>query len=324
VKIVVTGGYGFIGSHFVEIAVQNGHHVIVIDKLTYAADFSNLNHLPRNSFQFIKTDIADFKSLELAFELTIGSDVGVLVNFAAESHVDRSIASSRIFLESNVLGVLNLLELQRHGRFTKLIQVSTDEIYGSIADGSWSENSPSDPRSPYSASKASAEHFCSAYRNTYGLDIMITRCCNNYGPRQSAEKFIPTVIRNILADRPIPIYGSGQNEREWVYVKDHALAILKIAESRQKSSVFNIGGTPLRNLDLANLIGHSISGLAPKIEYVEDRKGHDFRYSVNDELIRSELGWTPSVSLDEGLKLTNDWYSMNQEWLENSLKRSIL
>ena len=289
-RFIVTGGMGFIGSHFVELLLENEHEILLIDKMTYAANPLNLNQEIQNYANFRKIDIADAVSLNECVQ-KFGS-VDCIVNFAAESHVDRSIKNSMPFVESNIKGTMNLLELLRNSAAKKMIQVSTDEVYGSINTGSWDENSNLDPRSPYSASKASAEMMCSAYRNTHGTKVIVTRCANNFGPRQSIEKFIPLAITSIFNGSQIPIYGDGSNRREWVHVFDHCQAIYKLAVA-EKSNLYtyNIGGMEFSNLNIAEIISQTTNKAPAKIVFVTDRLGHDFRYSVNDERIRSEFGW---------------------------------
>jgi dTDP-glucose 4,6-dehydratase len=319
-KIVVTGGMGFIGSHFVELALQDNHEILVLDKMTYAANELNLSSAIRDEITLKKIDISDRNSLAQALLSFQGTDC--IVNFAAESHVDKSIEDSSPFLESNVKGTVNLLELVKSGLAKKMIQVSTDEVYGSASKDSWTENSPLAPRSPYSASKASAEFFCDAYRNTYGINIVVSRCANNYGSRQSVEKFIPTAISSILTDRNIGVYGDGKNRREWLHVLDHCHAIYLLMNERVlKNSHYNIGGTELSNNELARKLIEISKKSTSSIEYISDRLGHDFRYSVDDSRIRQELGWSPIHNLYEGLLQTYEWYFENPEWIALSRGR---
>jgi dTDP-glucose 4,6-dehydratase len=314
--IVVTGGYGFIGSSFVELAIAAGHEVSIIDKLTYAADLTNIKKEIAEYCTFGELDISDNNSLVAYLEIL--PKIDYIVNFAAESHVDRSIKDGMPFVQSNVLGVVNLLEFVKRNKFIKFLQVSTDEVYGTIPEGAWDENSPLDPRSPYSASKASAEFFCLAYRNTHRLQITITRCANNFGPRQSAEKLIPTIIRSVLADKPVPVYGTGTNVREWIYVDDHAGAILKVIEKiNPQHVVYNIGGEPHTNISLVKRVLVMLDRGEDFIEFVADRHGHDFRYSVESQLFESEFSKI-SFDFDHHLRKTVNWYLNNYEWLKRS------
>lgn len=314
--IVVTGGYGFIGSSFVELAIAAGHEVSILDKLTYAADLNNIEKDVANRCAFEKLDISDNHALVAHLENLPRIDY--IVNFAAESHVDRSINDGAPFVQSNILGVVNLLEFVKKHKYIKFLQVSTDEVYGTISEGSWSEKAAIDPRCPYSASKASAELFCAAYRNTHQLQIRITRCANNFGPKQSAEKLIPTIIRSVLANRSIPVYGDGSNVREWIYVDDHASAILKIVEkSNPLHEVYNIGGEALTNINLVNAILDLLGKDEDCIEFVVDRPGHDYRYSVDSSLLANEFGRIES-NLQFNLRKTIEWYLANPEWLKRS------
>lgn len=319
--IVVTGGYGFIGSSFVALATAAGHKVSIIDNMTYAADFANIKEDIANSCNFEALDISEHDKLFAYLNRLSGIDY--IVNFAAESHVDRSIVDGKPFVQSNILGVVNLLEYIKNCRGIRFLQVSTDEVYGSISMGSWKESSTIDPRSPYSASKASAELFCAAYRNTHQLQVTITRCANNFGPKQSAEKLIPTVIRNVLADRPVPVFGGGTNVREWIYVDDHAAALLKIVESRNlQHHVYNIGGEAHTNINLVKSILELMGKNEDCIEFVADRPGHDFRYSVDSSLYETEFG-TIKHKLHINLKNTISWYVTNLDWLRRSESRVI-
>lgn len=318
-KFIVTGGMGFIGSHFVELLLAINHEVLLVDKLTYAANPLNLSQEVQNAANFKKIDIADAPSLRQCVENFGASDF--IVNFAAESHVDRSIENTLPFLESNVKGTLNLLELLRNGAARKMIQVSTDEVYGSLKAGSWDESSNLDPRSPYSASKASAEMMCNAYRNTFGLSVITTRCANNFGPRQSVEKLIPLAISRLLDGKKIPIYGDGSNRREWIHVLDHCDAVYKLATAESNEfQIYNIGGSEFTNLEIGKALSLIVSGTPINIEYVTDRLGHDYRYSVNDNRIRSELNWNPSIVFEDGISETVNWYRNNLDWIVESRK----
>jgi dTDP-glucose 4,6-dehydratase len=319
-RFIVTGGMGFIGSHFVDLLLANNHQVLLVDKLTYAANPLNLSQDVQNEANFRKIDISDAPSLNECVQNFGNADC--IVNFAAESHVDRSIENTLPFLESNIKGTINLLELLRSGAAKKMIQVSTDEVYGSLDTGSWDEGSNLDPRSPYSASKASAEMMCNAYRNTFGLQVIVTRCANNFGPRQSVEKFIPLAISSILKGDKIPIYGDGLNRREWIHVRDHCLAIYTLATTEKaKFDIYNVGGKEFTNLEIAEALSKVATGTAANIGYVKDRLGHDFRYSVNDQRIRSEFNWEPILAFENAIGETIDWYRSNPEWIKESRKR---
>jgi dTDP-glucose 4,6-dehydratase len=319
-RFIVTGGMGFIGSHFVDLLLANNHQVLLVDKLTYAANPFNLSQEVQNEANFRKIDISDAPSLNECVQNFGNADC--IVNFAAESHVDRSIENTMPFLESNIKGTINLLEMLRSGAAKRMIQVSTDEVYGSLDTGSWDEGSNLDPRSPYSASKASAEMMCNAYRNTFGLQVIVTRCANNFGPRQSVEKFIPLAISSILKGDKIPIYGDGLNRREWIHVRDHCQAIYTLATTEKaKFDIYNVGGKEFTNLEIAEALSKVATGIAANIGYVKDRLGHDFRYSVNDERIRSEFNWEPVFVFDKAIGETIDWYRSNPEWIKESRKR---
>ena len=288
--------------------------------MTYAANPLSLSQEVQNEANFQKIDIADSISLNECVQ-KFGS-VDFIVNFAAESHVDRSIKNSMPFIESNIKGTMNLLELVRNGGAKRMFQVSTDEVYGSLNTGSWDENSNLDPRSPYSASKASAEMMCNAYRNTYGIQVFITRCANNFGPRQSVEKFIPLAITSIFSGNQIPIYGDGSNCREWVHVFDHCQAIYKLVNAEKLNHyTYNIGGVEFSNLNIAETISQATKKEPASIKFVADRLGHDFRYSVNDERIRTEFGWKPKYAFESAIGETIDWYRNNPEWIKISQKQ---
>lgn len=315
--ILVTGGLGFIGSHFVEKQIQLGHEVVIWDNFTYASSLHNLSLKVRDQVIIEKIDISNLNAIESA--ISNHKIFDCIVNFAAESHVDRSISNPTIFFESNVMGVVNLLELYRQGKTKKFIQVSTDEVYGSIDQGSWNELEPLDPRSPYAASKASAELICNAYGNTYGLRPIITRSSNNFGPRQSVEKLIPKAISNILRGEPVTIYGNGLQRREWIYVKDNVDAIsLILHEDKIERYKFNIGGEELNNFEVVTLLCEIMVKYDPQIEYVKDRPGHDFRYSMNDSLFRGTFKEFQSGDFLKDLRTTVNWYIENPDWLRSS------
>ena len=313
-KVLVTGGAGFIGSNFVRLVLSNSETSIqaitVLDKLTYAGTLTNLAGLPKDAFEFIQGDICD---QSLVSEL--GKRHDVIINFAAESHVDRSINSARDFMTTNIVGAQTLLETLRFGTVQTIIQVSTDEVYGSIENGSWDENFPLNPNSPYAATKASSDLIARSYSKTYGVDVRITRCSNNYGPNQFPEKIIPLFITSLIDNKKIPLYGNGQNYREWLHVEDHCRAILKVLTNGKSGEIYNIGGgTELSNKDLTMKILNLMNKDESCIEYVEDRLGHDFRYSVNSRKILDQLGFTPKINFENGILDTINWYLNNENW----------
>lgn len=320
-KILVTGGAGFIGSNFVRHAIEGDYRgisdVSVLDKLTYAGNLNNFTRNQRNNFDFIHGDICD---VELVNDLVPKFDA--IINFAAESHVDRSIGSARAFFDSNTIGVQTLLDAVKNNPQVRMLQVSTDEVYGSISKGSWDENFPLSPNSPYSASKASAELLLRAYYVTYGLDVVSTRCSNNYGPFHYPEKLIPLFITNLILGKKVPVYGTGVNVRDWLHVDDHCRGILAVLLNGKSGNAYNIGGgRELSNLDITQKILTALGEHESRIEYVEDRLGHDLRYSVNWNKIRDQLGYQPKVDFEEGLRETIDWYQRNQQWWEPLLKK---
>ncbi len=310
----MTGGAGFIGSNFVRRILDGSFggisSVTVLDKLTYAGTLTNLSGLPKGSYEFVKGDICD---QNLVTKLANRHDS--IVNFAAESHVDRSIMGAKDFVETNVLGTQTLLEAARRGVVETVIQVSTDEVYGSIVAGSWSEAEPLLPNSPYAASKASADLIARSYHQTYGLDVRITRCSNNYGPNQFPEKLIPRFVTSLIEGNKVPVYGNGSNVRDWLHVDDHCRALFSVLTRGQPGEVYNIGGgTELTNLELTLKILDLMGMDESFIEHVPDRLGHDFRYSVNVEKISRQLGFRPEVSLEVGLSKTVEWYQKNETW----------
>ena len=316
-RLLVTGGAGFIGSNYIRMLV-NGElkgisKIIVLDKLTYSGNKQNLIDLDSSSFEFIQGDICD---TDLVSKLS--KQVDAIVNFAAESHVDRSIDSSREFIQTNVLGAHTLLESARKSNVEIFLQISTDEVYGSITEGSWDEKFPLKPNSPYAASKASADLISQAYHRTYGMDVRITRCSNNYGPYQYPEKVIPLFITNLIQDKKVPLYGQGLNVRDWLHVTDHCRGIHLVLTKGKPGDVFNIGGgRELSNLELTRVILKEMGASEERIEEVADRLGHDFRYSLNIEKITKQLGYKPEVSFEEGISKTIQWYKSNQTWWRN-------
>ena len=299
-RLLVTGGAGFIGSNFVRRIVDGTFsgisQVTVLDKLTYAGTLKNLEMLPENSFEFIRGDISD---PGLVSDLVKRSDA--IVNFAAESHVDRSITGARDFIETNVLGVQNLLAAALTNEVKTFVQISTDEVYGTISKGSWDEDFPLLPNSPYSASKASADLICRSYHRTFGMDVRVTRCSNNYGPYQFPEKIIPLFITNLIEDKKVPLYGKGLNVRDWLHVDDHCQGIFAVLTSGKPGNIYNIGGgRELTNREVTDLILRKFSRDESSIEYVADRLGHDLRYSVSHKKITRELGYQPKIQFEEG------------------------
>lgn len=315
-RILITGGAGFIGSNFVRCFAGNAFHgiseIIVLDKLTYAGVLSNLDSIsPSACYRFVKGDICNSK---LVSELI--NSVDCVVNFAAESHVDRSIDSAAEFVKTNVGGVQVLLDvIKASGRKIRFVQVSTDEVYGSIATGSWTEDWPLLPNSPYSATKASGELLARAYHKTHGLDVVITRCSNNYGTHHFPEKLIPLFVTNLLEGKKVPVYGNGKNVRDWLHVDDHCRGIYQVLMNGRSGEIYNIGGgRELTNLEITQLILDAMNKDESSIEYVEDRKGHDLRYSVDWSKIKNELGYKPQVKFEDGLRETIQWYSDNEAW----------
>jgi len=303
-RILVTGGAGFIGSQFVR-GLRDAD-VTVLDKLTYAGNRANLEGVPH---RFVHGDVCD---AELLSRIVPGHDL--VVNFAAESHVDRSIEGAAEFVRTNVLGTQTLLQACLDAGVPKVVQVSTDEVYGSIDIGSWDESAPVRPRSPYAASKAGGDLIAQAYAITHGLDVSITRCGNNYGPRQYPEKIIPLFITNLLRGRKVPLYGDGGNVRDWIHVEDHCAGIRLVAEAGEPGEVYHIAGTAeLTNKELTARLLEACGKGWDMVEYVADRKGHDRRYSLDDRKLRA-LGWRPRISFEQGLKETVRWYQENRGW----------
>lgn len=313
-KLLVAGGLGFIGSNFITnvIGKKDTEAVVNIDNISYGASRENLSQFKGDSrYKFVEGDIADAAMLSRFLP-----KVDVVVNFAAQTHVDRSIADPWSFFRSNVTGVFTILEaLRQVDGGTKFVQVGTDEEYGEIADGSFAEGDPLTPSSPYAATKVSATMLVLAYARTYGLDVMVTRCTNNYGPYQFPEKFIPKTIIRAYMGVKVPVYGDGLNSRDWIHVEDHCEAVELVMRRGKLGSVYNIaGGNELANLDLVKMILKAMKKPESLIEFVEDRPGHDKRYSLNDEKIRAELGWKPKHKFESGLEETIQWYLENEKW----------
>jgi dTDP-glucose 4,6-dehydratase len=328
-RLVVTGGAGFIGSAVVCRAIGDGHAVLTVDKLTYAGRMEALDEVSASpSHQFLKADITDSRAMERAFA---EFEPDAVLHLAAESHVDRSIDDPNSFITTNVQGTFTLLEAalrywSRRRNDFRFIHISTDEVFGALGeDGCFDLDSRYAPNSPYAASKAAADHLARAWERTYGLPVIVTNCSNNYGPRQHAEKFIPTVIRHARAGEPIPVYGNGQNVRDWIYVDDHVAGLMATLHHGQPGGTYLFGGRcDVRNIDLAHAIcrildrrvpRHDKKGYAAQIDLVNDRPGHDFRYSIDPSHAESALRWTAHEQLETGLTKTIDWYLANPQWL---------
>lgn len=314
--LLVTGGAGFIGSCFVrhELKKHPDYKIINLDALTYCGNIENLRDVEDNSnYKFVHGNICDRK---LVRELVAEADC--VINFAAESHVDNSIKHPEIFVETNVQGTLNLLQASKELGVERYLQVSTDEVYGTLGKtGYFYETTPLAPNSPYSASKASADMLVRAYRETYGLPTLNTRCSNNYGPYQYPEKLIPFFISQLLKGEKVPVYGDGLNVRDWLYVYDHCEAIDVVLHKGKVGEVYNIGGhNEKTNMEITRLILEAMGKDEASIKYVEDRLGHDRRYAISNDKITSELGWKPSLTFEEGIKITIDWYLNNQDWIK--------
>ena len=329
-KIIVTGGLGFIGSNLIDLLIKKKFFVINIDKVTYSSNFYNIKeHKNSKKYKFIKCDIGEKKFKKILFKYKPNA----IFNLAAETHVDRSIDNPKNFIKSNFVDVFNLLECFREYSKkykSKLIHISTDEVYGDIIYGRSTESYPYKPSSPYAASKAASDHLVSSYVRTYKIPAIITNCSNNYGPKQHPEKLIPKLIYNMLNNKPLPIYGKGTNSREWIYVKDHCEALLKVFTKGKIGEFYNIGSNKnLNNLQvLKKLISVSKNkfklGKKVKLLFVKDRPGHDIRYALNSNKIKKELGWSPKISFDKGIKLTFDWYFKNKPYYKSLFKKDII
>ncbi len=320
VKLFVTGGAGFIGSCFIRLALSElpGARVTNFDALTYAGNLDNLEGLDAERHRFVRGDICDPEAVRAALE----DGTEYLVNFAAESHVDRSIHSAAAFVRTNVLGTQVLIDAARERGVRRFVHVSTDEVMGSLPerdDAFFTEESPFEPNSPYSASKAAAEHLCRAAHHTHGLDVVTTRCGNNYGPRQFPEKFLPLMLANAMRDREIPVYGDGRNVRDWIYVEDHCRAILAVAERGRAGEVYNVGArNERRNLEVVESVLGQLGKPLSLVRHVKDRPGHDRRYAIDPAKIETELGWRPRETWETGLRKTIRWYAENPEWVERA------
>lgn len=308
-NLLITGGAGFMGSHFVKYLLPHypDYRVVVFDKLTYAGNLNNLKEVEANEhYAFVKGDIGDADALDRALE---EHQIEAIVNYAAETHVDRSILAPRAFLETDVLGTYTLLETVRRHQVKRLIQISTDEVYGDIGEGAASESAPFRPSSPYAAAKAGGDHLCHAYYRTYQTPVIVTHSCNFYGSNQYPEKLIPLFITNLLAGKKVPLYGDGRQAREWIFTADHCRAIDLILHQGRLGESYNIGtGQRKKNIETARLILDLMGKDESDIEYVQDRPGHDGRYAINCDKLKRELGWEPEVPFVEGLKQTVSWY----------------
>ena len=329
-KIIVTGGLGFIGSNLIEILLKKNFYVINLDKITYSSNFYNIKEFKKSKkYKFIKFDIKNKNLRKIIFKY---KPFGIF-NLAAETHVDRSIDNPKSFIQSNIIGVYNLLECfkdysKKHK--SKLIHISTDEVYGDVLSGRSTEEYPYKPSSPYAASKAASDHLVNSYIRTYKIPAIVTNCSNNYGPKQHPEKLIPKLIYNIINNKPLPIYGKGKNSREWIYVKDHCEALLKVFTKGKIGEFYNIGSNKnLNNLQvtksLLNISKNKINlGKKVRILFIKDRPGHDIRYALNSNKIKKNLKWKPKINFRKGIELTFDWYNKNKLFFKSLSKNDII
>lgn len=324
--ILVTGGAGFIGSNFIRLMLKEHpeYTIINLDALTYAANKQTIAQFSQfhPHYQFVYGDITNQKLVEALLK---GGNVDAIINFAAETHVDRSIQSSQPFIHTNVEGTRALLDAARIAGIKKFVQISTDEVYGTTTEGEFTETTLLNPRSPYSASKAAAEHLANSYFVTYGLPVTITRSSNNYGPYQFPEKFIPVAVTNLIEDKKIPVYGQGKNIRDWLHVEDNCRAVAIVLEKGKQGEVYNIGasGDEKPNITVARMIAAAFGKGDETIEFVQDRPGHDFRYALSSEKIKTELGWKPIKTFEEGLHETIQWYKENENWWKPLKQRVV-
>lgn len=316
-RLLVTGGAGFIGSNFIRhfLRAHPGSSVTNLDNLTYAGNLENLTEIESDpNYRFLRADVADAGSIEQA----LSDQVDAVIHFAAETHVDRSIADASAFVRTNVLGTFTLLDVARRKGVGRMVYVSTDEVYGSMEPGQWAtEGSMLEPNSPYAASKASADLVARSYWQTYHFPVITTRCSNNYGPYQFPEKLIPLMVANAMDGKRLPVYGDGLNERDWIHVEDHCRAIDRVLESGRPGEIYNIGfGEPVTNLEIVHSLLHLLGRSDDLIEFVKDRPGHDRRYALDTTKIRRELGWQPAISVEAGLRSTVDWYASHSAWMQ--------
>lgn len=323
-NVLITGGAGFIGSNFINyiLSSREDWNVINIDKLTYAGNLENLKESEKKkNYSFVKGDITNNELIDYVFKKF---SIRYVINFAAESHVDRSILGSEIFYRTNVIGTNVLLEASRRYEIEKFVQISTDEVYGSLgANGLFTEQTPLSPNSPYSSSKAAADMAALSFYHTYGVPVVVTRCSNNYGPLQFPEKLIPLMIINSLNNKKLPVYGDGLNVRDWIYVTDHNKAVELVFEKGKVGEVYNIGASrEMKNIDIVKLILSKLNKSFDLIEYVKDRPGHDRRYAIDSSKIQNELGWKPEYEFESALGKTIDWYLSNKNWWERIINGS--
>ncbi len=327
--LLVTGGMGFIGSNFVRyiLGINQDFKIVNLDKLTYAGNLENLKNIEDKyleHYKFYKSDICDFDTID---KIMKKENVDYIINFAAETHVDRSIDNPNVFCDTNILGTQTLLNAAKKHKIKRFLQISTDEVYGSLdfTDSAFTEKTSLSPNSPYAASKASADLLIHSYYKTYNLPVIITRCSNNYGPYQFPEKLIPLMINNALNYKKLPIYGEGINVRDWIYTIDHCKAVLKVLLEGRLGEIYNIGGdSEIKNIDLVKRLLRRLDRPDSLITFVKDRPGHDLRYAMNHDKITKELGWNPEVNFDQGLEMTVKWYLDNEEWLNNIITKEYL
>ena len=324
-KVLVTGGAGFIGSNFIKMLIDGDElHIVNLDTLTYAGNLENLSTVESSkAYTFYKADISDHEEVCRIFEIERPEFV---VNLAAESHVDRSILEPGIFVDTNIRGTMNLLEASKKYGIKRFLQVSTDEVYGSLGKtGYFTEDTPLAPNSPYSAAKAGADLICRAYQKTFGMDIVITRCSNNYGPYQFPEKLIPLMIFNAVNDKELPVYGDGMNIRDWIHVEDHCRGIIRVLEKGESGEIYNIGGNNEEaNINIVKKILKAVGKTENLITFVKDRLGHDRRYAIDAAKMKKQLNWEPEIAFKDGLRDTVTWYLDNMEWVQRCIDGEYL